>query len=347
MSRKTKQEITAEARLEGMLRAKDIAKRDTDKKYRVLQDELRATQRALNQALGITAHKPRIHAIKPYMVHRKSHDATVVLLASDWHAEEIVPAHKVNGLNEFNPDIAVRRAEAFFQKAHRFLTLDRHEMPVSNLVLWLGGDFITSSEMHDAECAFKPAEAILFVQELLISGILFLREREPDLKIHIVGSVGNHSRMSGSKARVNQATEQERSMEWFMYHAIKQFFKNDKNVTFTLNPSYHSYVEVYGKMIRFNHGHLGWRYNDGLAGIHGPAWKCITQRWDKQIPAHMTCFGHYHTYTPASIGRPYMCNGSLIGVSPYSMQYGSEPPTQTYFLVSSRYGFINQRPLFV
>jgi hypothetical protein len=299
MTRKTKGEVTAEARLEGQLRAKSITQRETDRKYKILQDELMRAEHALDVALGIMAHKPKIHSIKPYMEHRKSHDATVVILASDFHADELVPSHKVNGLNEFNPTVAAERVRAFFTKAHRFLTLDRHEMPISNLVLWLGGDFITSSEMHDAECAFHPADAILFVQELLISGILFLREQEPDLKIHIVGSVGNHSRMAGSLQKVNQATEQERSIEWIMYHSIRAFFREDRAVTFTLERSYHSYVNVYGKVIRFNHGHLGWRYNNGLAGIHGPVWKCITQTWDKQIKADMTCFGHYHTYTPA------------------------------------------------
>ena len=132
-----------------------------------------------------------------------------------------------------------------------------------------------------------------------------------------------------------------------MYHSIRALFKNEKRITWTLDNSYHSYVQVYDKRIRFNHGHLGWRYNMGLGGVHGPLWKVISQTWDKQMKADLTICGHYHTLTPASIGRPYMVNGSVIGVTPYGMQFGYEPPAQIYFLVHNKYGIVNQRALYV
>ncbi len=146
---------------------------------------------------------------------------------------------------------------------------------------------------------------------------------------------------------MNVAVEQELSLEWMMYHAIKAQLASEPRITVQLDNSYHSYVQVYGKTIRFNHGHIGWRYNDGLGGVHGPLWKCITQRWDKQIKADLTCCGHYHTYTPAARGRSYIVNGSLIGATPYSLSFGYEDPIQAYFLVHSKYGIVGQRPLFV
>lgn len=346
MARKTNKDLTVEARLESQVREKDLAKKETDRKYKLLQEEIRKAEKARDDALLIMSHKPKVHKI-PVPKNKKNGAGTVVLLASDWHAEEHVPRHKVNDLNEYNLTIAERRAKKFFELANRFLRVDAQETEIKNIILWLGGDFITGSEMHDAECLLHPAPATMFVQELLISGILYLREMNPDIHIHVVGSVGNHSRMSGSAKKVNQATEQERSLEWMMYHSIKAFFASDQAVTFTLSNSYHSYVDVHGYRIRFNHGHLGWRYNNGLGGIHGPAWKCITQVWDTQIKADLTCFGHYHTYTPAAPGRAYMANGSLIGVSPYSMQFGNEPPIQAYFVMHSKYGVVNQRPLYV
>jgi hypothetical protein len=42
-------------------------------------------------------------------------ESTAVLVASDWHIEEIVNPETVNYLNEYNPDIAKQRAIKFWQ----------------------------------------------------------------------------------------------------------------------------------------------------------------------------------------------------------------------------------------
>jgi len=342
----SKKTLSNEARLEARLRANLSQSKETEQKYKSLQDELTRTQKALANALHITKYQPKVFTIPaPKNLTRSA--AMAVAMASDWHVDELVPKHKVNGLNEYNPEIAKRRAAKFFELVVRFIRVDRQESDVDNLLLWLGGDFFTSSTMHDANCAFPPVIATMYAQDLLVSGITYLMEQEPKLKIHEVGSVGNHSRLSGSSQPVNVSQEQELSLEWMMYHAIAQQFRNAKNITFQLDYSYHTYVEVMGRTIRFNHGHLGWRYNDGMGGVHGPLWKVLSQRWDKQIKADLTVAGHYHTMTPAAPGRPYTVNGSLIGPSPYSLSFGAEPPLQGYFLLHSRYGIVEQRPLFV
>ena len=330
------------ARLESQLRGSTKEKRDADKKYRALQDELLKTQRALGQALEIRGHTPIVHEIKRSTTTRGG--ATAIALASDWHVDEIVDQRKVNGLNKYNPDIARERAWRFFDLVLRFIGVDRQESTVDNLILWLGGDFFTSSLMHDATVAMPAVEAAMFAQDLLASGLTFLHTNEPKLKIHLVCSVGNHSRITGSLKPVNVAIEQELSLEYMMYHALKMRFPQ---FAWTIDNSYHSYVKVYDKILRFNHGHIGWRYNDGLGGVHGPLWKAITQRWDKQIRADLTCCGHYHQSIPAGRSRPYTVNGSLIGPTPYSLSFGNEPPIQNYFMVHGKYGIVAQRPLLV
>lgn len=344
MAKKTA-DVKAEVRLESQLRAKSNQLKDTDKKYKALQDELEKTRASLASALQIMSYKPTIYEMKA-TVTTKQGSATAFLLLSDVHCDELIPRHKVNGLNEHTPEISRKRVATVFDRALRFLRVDRQETKVDNMVVWLGGDFFTSSTMHDASVAFPPIVAVMFAQDIIISGLTFLLTEEPNLKVHVVGSVGNHSRLSGSSKPVNQSSEQEHSLEWMMYHAVKAKFAHEKRITFQFDNSYHSYLKCYGRTIRFNHGHIGWRYNDGLGGLHGPAWKAISQRWDKQIRADLTCFGHYHQLTPASLGRPYIANGSTIGVSPYSISFGAEPPAQAYFLVHSKYGIVGQRPLF-
>lgn len=340
----TKPNVKAEARLESQLREKSTALKQTDRKYKILQDELSRSQKALENALQIMAYKPTIHEMKPPK-NGKNGAATAFLLLSDVHCDELIPKHKVNGLNEHNPDISKRRVATIFDRALRFLRVDRQETTVEDMVVWLGGDFFTG-EMHDASIAFAPIIATMFAEDLIVSGLTFLLQNEPKLRIHVVTSCGNHGRLYGSMKPVNQSSEQEHSLEWMMYHAIKAKFASEKRITFQLDNSYHSYLKCYGKTIRFNHGHIGWRYQDGMGGVHGPAWKVITQKWDKQVRADLTCMGHYHQYTPSALSRAYIINGSTVGVSPYSLSFGYEPPAQAYFLVHSKYGIVGQRPLF-
>lgn len=286
----SKPNVKVEARLESQLRAKSKALQTTDRKYKVLQDELEKANTALSEALQVMSYVPTIYKVKA-TPQSKSGQATAFLLLSDVHCDELIPKHKVNGLNEHNPDISKKRVATVFDRFLRFINVDRQETCIDNAVVWLGGDFFTSSTMHDASCAFPPIVAVMYAQDLIVSGITFLLQNDDKIKIHVVGSVGNHSRLSGSAKPVNQSSEQEHSLEWMMYHAIKAFFANEKRITFQLDNSYHSYLQVYNKTIRFNHGHMGWRYQDGMGGVHGPLWKVISQRWDKQIKADLTCCG--------------------------------------------------------
>lgn len=343
----TKPNVKTEARLESQLRAKSNALKQTDKKYKALQDDLERANSALQDALQVMAYKPTIYDMKPSK-NGKSGSATAFLLLSDVHCDELIPKHKVNGLNEHNPDISKRRVATVFDRALRFIRVDRQETNVDDLVVWLGGDMFTSSTMHDSSVAFPPIVAVMFAQDLIVSGLKFLLENEDKLRIHVVCSVGNHSRLSGSAKPVNQSSEQEHSLEWMMYHAIKAHFSGEKRITFQLDNSYHSYLKCYEKTIRFNHGHLGWRFNDGMGGVHGPLWKVISQKWNHQVKADLSICGHYHSLTFSSLSRPYLVNGSTVGMSPYSMSFstGAEPPAQAYFLVHSKYGIVGQRPLF-
>jgi len=348
MPRKTKADIVTETKQERQLRSLQAHSKTLDRKYKSLQDQLTEAETQLEQALSIARHSPKVSSIRLPAISARG-AGTVIACLSDVHCDEIVPKSKVNGLNEHNPDIARRRVQRFFDLLVRFIRVDRQETNIKNLILWLGGDFITSSEMHDAHTAMPPVPAIMFAEELVYSGIMHLLTEEPRLNISIVCSVGNHSRIQGSNKPVNQALEQEHSLEWMMYWKLRKLLSEvaGDRVEFQIDNSYHTYVKVYDKVIRFNHGHIGWRYNDGLAGVHGPLWKAITQRWDKQIKADLTICGHYHTYTPAARGRSYIVNGSTIGLSPYSLSYGFEDPIQAYCMVHSKYGIVGQRPLLV
>lgn len=345
MPRKTKAELSTEARLEAQIRGLQQEVRRLNSSKGTLQDVLQATEKAYEQALYITKRKPKIHKIT-LGPNKNYSQATAVALLSDVHCEEVVRPAKVNYLNEHNPDISLRRVKRFFELVVKFIRIHRQQSDIDNLVLWLGGDFITHSDSHGTPTAMDEGQAIIFAQDMIVSGLRFIAENEPNLNVRVVCSVGNHTRGNHSKP-VNVAREQEKSLEWIMYHGLKVAFMDNPNIEFQIDNSYHSYVQVYKKVIRFNHGHLYFRYNKGLAGVHGPLWKVISEVWDNQINADLTCIGHYHMWTPAALSRPYMVNGSTIGINPYGLGFGEEEPAQMFFLVHPKHGFIEQTQILV
>ena len=66
--------------------------------------------------------------------------STAVICATDWHLEENVDPEVINGLNEFNLDIAKRRVRKLWEKSLYLIEFTRAISNVRDIVLWLGGD---------------------------------------------------------------------------------------------------------------------------------------------------------------------------------------------------------------
>jgi hypothetical protein len=338
----TKKELKDALTQEAKERRLHRQNREADRKIRIMQEALVDKDRILADLADLKAYKVKPIIIKPRTKTRS--ESTAVALFSDLHVEEVVECHKVDGLNEYRPDIAKARSARFFDLVVRMVKKERQDVDIHNLVLWLGGDFF-SSNLHaelPAACALKPMEAAYFSLDIIIGGIDFILAELPDIKLCIPTSVGNHSRTT---EKVYVSSEQEHSIEWLMYQWIARHYKEDKRVQVLVANSTNTYVDIYQYKIRFAHGHVGLKYNQGLAGIHGPLRKKIEQVWNKQVPAYMTCIGHYHQYIPSSRSSRYVVNGSVIGTSPYGMQFGHEDPTQAFFLINRDKGLTVQIPL--
>ena len=85
----------------------------------------------------------------------------------------------VNGMNEFNLEIAEQRIDKLWNKAMQLLESSRSFYSnLDDVVLWLGGDLI-NGYIHEENLetnSLGPAEAIGFVQERITAGINFILE---------------------------------------------------------------------------------------------------------------------------------------------------------------------------
>lgn len=271
---------------------------------------------------------------------------TVITLLSDGHVDEVVVKETVNGLNEYNPDIAKQRIEFYFSRIlYMVRMLRRGGMIINNLVLGILGDMI-SGYIHEAlmeSNSMSPIEGTEFVQELLIRGIKMLYEDGEFDKITIIGARGNHSRTSKKK---KFKTGWKNSYEYLMHKNIKKVFEEylKYDIEYVISKSEFSYVDIYNKKIRFSHlDHF--KYAGGIGGVMVPM-----NRWlykiNEVIKADLSCGGHWHT----RMNIPgLLVNGSVIGYNEYAMGYGFKPenPQMQFQLLDKKRGLTMNIPIYL
>lgn len=260
-------------------------------------------------------------------------EATILVNASDWHLEERVNPATINGMNDFNLDIARQRVQTFFNATVRLTRLLQQDVKVERMVMGLLGDFI-SGDIHEEiseVCQLPPMEAIVFAQDQLAGGIEFLLAHT-NLKFRFQCHSGNHGRITKT---TRFATENGHSIEYLMYRHLAAYFRHEDRVEFEVAQGPHSYIEVYGKTIRYQHGHMV-KYNGGVGGIYIPVNKAIAE-WNKGIDADIDMFGHFHQQLD---GNSFVANGSLIGYNSFALSIKApfDVPKQTMTLMDKKRG---------
>lgn len=305
--------------------------KDLQKKYDFLLENYDRIEKELE---ALKTKSGNVHKV-PKSVGSTNSEAVAVALWSDWHVEEEVKKGWVGGKNEYNLSIAEQRANECIRNTVTLLKKEQVAAKIDKMILWLGGDFITGN-IHDetVETALLlPMEAMIFAESLIKGGIQYILDNtEVDLVIPCNG--GNHSRITKKQ---RHSTDVGNSLETMMYYHLAEYFKGNKRVTFILQEGYHLIVPVYEDFkIRFHHGH-DIRYGGGIGGLYIPARKAIGQ-WQKIEQVQLDCFGHFHNFKMD--GDLFICNGSLIGWSPYAVAIKAdfEKPRQTFFLVDKRHG---------
>lgn len=301
-----------------------------DKKFNdFLINENERLQDELNASLQLNSVETYEIKYKPLS---RDTESIAVVLASDWHCEEEVKPEVVNHRNKYNLNIAKQRAEQFFQNTLKLVEKERNATNIDTLILALLGDFITGylRDENRENNLLQPIDASIYAEEILVSGIEYLLKNS-DLKLIIPCHSGNHARTT---KKIHHSTETGNSLEFFMYHHIKNHFRNEKRVQFIISPSSLSYVDVFGYVICFQHGH-NINYQGGIGGLTIPANKAIAQ-WQKSQHADLYCFGHHHTQFD---GGSFIANGSMIGWNAYAIasKCSYDVPKQTFFLINRKY----------
>lgn len=321
-----------------------LEKRGLERQLAVVKDKLKQkdilvrsleteVESAHKRADVLDALKSANHTGQPFKVKPISdgNEATAVIVLSDTHIEERVDSDKINGLNEYNPDIARARIERVMQGALIMVKQQQREIEINTIVLAVLGDIITGYIHEDlVETNYmSPIEATILAREILTNCIELLVSNTK-CNIIVVCTMGNHGRTT-EKRRIQSYAEN--SFEYLLYRTLEAQYSNSKRVTFKITEAYHNYLDVYGYIVRFHHGDF-MSYGGGVGGITIPVNKSIAQ-WNQAVRADLDVFGHWHQLTFA---KNFISNGSTIGFNQYalSIKAGFEPPQQAFFLIDKK-----------
>lgn len=270
-------------------------------------------------------------------------EATALLMASDWHPGKLILKESVNGLNEFNPEIAEQRINNYFSNSYKLINSMRVGVNIPHVVLWLGGDLLENylREENILTNSMSPTEEILFVQSLVCSGIDLLLNDDKTKSITVVCSEGNHDRQTLQR-KTPVGGRQETSLGTMLYKSIARDYRNNNKITFQIANSYFNFLKVYDKNLCFHHGD-NVKFGGGIGGIAVPIGKYLAKA-NQAIRSDMHVIGHFHQRTSLP---GCLINGSLCGYDDYAMSLacGYERPQQTFQLIDSHYGFTVNAPI--
>lgn len=275
---------------------------------------------------------------------KKKH-ATLTLLLSDTHFDEIVKPEEVADLNAYDRTIAEFRLKSWAENAVKMARHYLSGVTYDGVVVMLGGD-IFSGDIHE-ELAQTNEDTMLgsllhWSEQIAACLMLFADEFG---KVHVPCVVGNHGRMSRKprmklRARTN--------FDWLLGKMIERHLAHDKRFTFNISENADTMVQIY------QHGHLLTHGDQvtgggGIAGIWPPIMRMRARKAQRAMdigqPFATLWMGHWHQY----ISTPYLIvNGSLKALDEYAWlnNFGYEPPQQALAIVTPEHNITIQAPIF-
>lgn len=283
------------------------------------QNKILLRENSLFQALRTVIHD-KITPIQPFKQVKIASDSdkiqeTVVLHLSDEHADSVVKPHQVGFLENFNINVALRRAEILVDTLLKFTQKTLYNYNFNNLVILCNGDHV-SGEIHDAtkHSAYKNA-----IRNALAVGQLhacIFRDLSPYFRnVKIVCTSGNHGRRTLKK----DYEEPWNNWDYLVHETARAYCKDIKNIEFLIPESFSVCINVEEHNFCIRHG-------DDIRSWNGIPWYGI-ERQTRRLKALNSihnrnvdyfCFGHFHTLsTQANLTGEILLNGAWVGTSPF------------------------------
>jgi len=281
------------------------------------------------------------------------HEGLVLNLA-DWHLDEIVDEGIMEGLNVYNPAVAVRRVACAVDKTLMLSGLSER-IVFDTLYVHCFGDFLTNVlragfDHPDAlaTAAMMPMKGARFAATLLSYALRDLAAKFPAVKVRCV--IGNHGR--NTKSMPYQLPTE--NLDWLIYRWAATMCGDMSNVTWEIPEAWSLTCDVEGWGFFLNHG-----YTDAKGGFGGISWyslvKSDTKRTalDTKIGRKVLVRQYGHMHQQADVGRAggngrIRIEPSLMGGNAYAkegMAGTYDEPAQSLLEVHTQEGLVAERTI--
>lgn len=237
---------------------------------------------------------------------------------SDLHASEVVSSEQMNGINEYDWDVMLKRHDAMLHSIVSFK--EKRPYPVRRLIINGLGDML-SGNIHPElkETNDRPLmEAALQLGLDMSEWVARLAENFES--VYLSGVVGNHPRTTIKQGMKNRYD----NYDWMVYQVMKLRLRDTPHVEVVVPRSANTTVQVFDETHLLMHG-------DGIRStMPGVPWGGVMRRVAEMTnqyarigtPIRRFHVGHFHNPNIVEGGRIFM-NGSVKGPDEYSLlQFG-------------------------
>lgn len=277
-----------------------------------------------------------------------THHATVNLLITDTHFDEVVKPEEVDGINAYNREIAEIRLEGAFKGGWKLAKKYLAGVTYDGVCMMLGGD-IFSGLIHEELKESNEADVIASVVhwiEPLEAGINLLAEEFG--KVHVVGVPGNHGRNTRKPRFKGRATD---NFDWLLYKLIERDFKKREDVTIQVGNAMDAHVQVYNTRYLLTHGDQ-FKGGSGISGAMAPLMLGAHRKTRRQSaagrPYDVMVMGHFH-HELSLPSQGLIVGPCLKGYDEFA--YGNNfppgPAAQALWLTTPEHGVTFRAPIFV
>jgi hypothetical protein len=279
---------------------------------------------------------------------RKPHKSPGVpsLFLSDFHWGEVVDPAQVNGVNEYNVEIAHRRLNTLAESAVRLLQILSPKMDYPGIVVPLGGDMI-SGNIHDELAHTNEINTMPTVLDLYGALCGFLSGMADTFgRVFVPCVTGNHGR---DTHKIWTKDRHHTSFDWLLYCFLAKHFEKDKRFTFYIPDGSDAYFRIYDHRYLMTHGDQ-FRGGDGMIGALGPLIRGDHKKRSRNAQIGMEydtmICGHWHQDV---FLRRLIVNSSLKGYDEYAYanNFSFEPPSQQLWVTHPKYHMTFHMPVYV
>lgn len=271
--------------------------------------------------------------------------ATLVLLLSDMHFDEVVRPEEVGDLNAYNRKIAELRLQTWCANAVKVARHYLAGVTYDGVVLMLGGDTF-SGDIHE-ELSQTNEDTVLGSLLHWSAQLAAVVDRLADEfgKVHVAAVPGNHGRLTRKpRAKLRART----NLDWLLAKQLERHHAGSKAITFQVGDGADELVSIYGRGHLLTHGDQV-NGGSGIGGIWPPIMRLRARKAERAMamgrPFDTLWMGHWHQLiqTPSLV-----INGCTKGVDEYAWinNFGVEPPQQALAIVTPEHGVTVQAPVF-